>query len=226
MTAETLPGQEPLPDLGRPSSRRRLRRVLMAGVLACFALTGCARGSSAATAQFTIFRYSVEGELTATFEGKGDFAKGETTYSLLNPSGEPRTERREFGSVSYARDGAVWLKTEDSPEGAALRSLTHRLAASTQSLEYLRSVAEDVTEVGIEEVRGVSTVHHQGSVRLTELGAAPEFERFPVEVWVDEDGRTRRFSYHPIGSQETSVWEFYDFGVPVELTPPPVDQVR
>jgi hypothetical protein len=59
-----------------------------------------------------------------------------------------------------------------------------------------------------------------------QLGAPPEYDRFPVEIWVDEEGRTRRYSYHPIGSQETFVWEFFDFGVKVDLEPPPADQVR
>ena len=196
------------------------------GVLACLILSGCEDSSSAPTAQFTIVQYSEGGEPSATFEGKGDFARGEVAYSLLSPSGESRSERQDFGNISYSKDGEVWLKTEASPEGGAVRSLTNALAASTQSLEYLESVADDVAKIGGEEVRGVDTTHYQAIVRLTELGAPPEFGRFPVDLWVDEDGRTRRFSFHPIGSQEISVWEFYNFGVSVELSPPPDEQVR
>jgi hypothetical protein len=46
-----------------------------------------------------------------------------------------------------------------------------------------------------------------------------------VEVWVDGDGRTRRYRYND-WTRDAYVWELYDFGVSVDLTPPPSDQVK
>lgn len=55
-------------------------------------------------------------------------------------------------------------------QAVAVVSFRNNLAASTQALDYLSSVAEDVTEVGTETVRGTETVHYRATVDLTELG--------------------------------------------------------
>lgn len=61
--------------------------------------------------------------------------------------------------------------------------------------------------------------------------------RLPCEAWLDDDGRLRRLRYtlaldqSPTmgtaagsGEVETTV-EYYDFGRPVDVAPPPADQV-
>lgn len=200
------------------------------GLMVALILTACGGGSDAPTARFTIFQYPEEGgpHPVATFEGQGDFATGEVAYTMVLSTGEPSGERREFDGVSYSKGAGadVWYKSEDSAEAAAVNSIRNGLAASVQSLDYLRSVAEGVTEVGPEEVRGIDTVHYRATGHLAELGAPPEFDRFPLEVWIDDSGRTRRLSYHAIGSEQRFVWEFYDFGVSVDLTPPPPGKIR
>jgi hypothetical protein len=80
--------------------------------------------------------------------------------------------------------------------------------------------------LGADTVRGFETSNYRAAVHLTQLGASPEKDRYPVEVWVDEDGRTRRYRFQPGESEETYLWKFYDFGIDVELTPPPPDGVR
>ena len=81
--------------------------------------------------------------------------------------------------------------------------------------------------MGQEEVRGTDTPHYRGVVHLTEMGAPPEYDRFPIEAWIDDSGRTRRYSHQQLGSETTVVWEFYDFGISVEdLVPPRPEKVR
>lgn len=80
--------------------------------------------------------------------------------------------------------------------------------------------------MGREEVRGTETTHYRGVVNLGEMGAPPEYDRFPLEVWIDDSGRTRRYSQQQLGSESTVVWEFYDFGISVDLVPPPPEKVR
>ncbi len=69
-------------------------------------------------------------------------------------------------------------------------------------------------------------MHYRATADLAELSAPPELDRVPLEVWNDDSGRTCRLSYHPIGSEQSFVWEFYDFDVSVDLTPSPRDKIR
>ena len=212
----------------QPPLTRMRRSSILVTLAMVVSLAGCTGSSEAPTARFEIRQYSEESGPGTTRKGIGDFAAGEVSYTLFS-DGVPVAERQEFGtSASYNRDfdGDVWYKSEQTQEAAASASLRNNLVASTESLEYLRSVA-DVSEVGAETVRGVDTTHYRATVHLTKLGAPPEYDRYPVEVWVDEDGRTRRYNHHPVGSDElTYEWEFFDFGVDVELAPPPAEKIR
>lgn len=119
-------------------------------------------------------------------------------------------------------------------------------------LEYLRGVSESVEKVGEEMVRGFRTTRYRATMDLEEslTGESPEareaYEKLratirtdtlPVEVWLDEEGRVRRYDMNvPMrlpektaaqGSAEANVRmvsEYYDFGVPVRVVPPPAEQ--
>ncbi len=183
-----------------------------------------------ATARYTILQFGEDGSgPVATFKGVGDFEKAESHFTMFLPTGKPFLERMAFGDVTYTRyvgrddtvglGGGVWERNDAvTPEGRAAAAVRNALASPSGSLRYLRSVAEDVVEVGKERVRGRRTTHYQGSVDLGRAGGPARM--FPVEIWVDEDGLVRRYRYHPLGSRETFVWEFYDYGVAVDLTPP------
>lgn len=189
----------------------------------------CSSTSDAPTARFTILAYpedrgSVPG---SRYEGEGDFASGEVIYTLM-VEGEPAFERQEMGTLTYMRAVGedFYFESDETPESLAVRTVRNGLVASPDAVGNLRSIADEVTEVGRDEVRGTETTHYRGVVHLAEMGAPREYDRFPIEVWIDESGRTRRYSYHPIGSKETFVWEFYDFGVSVDdLAPPPPEKV-
>jgi len=115
-----------------------------------------------------------------------------------------------------------------------------------QALAYLQ-VADEVEEVGTEEVRGAQTTQYRVIVDLREAaersseyravieqsleaGGAAEV---PADVWVDGDGRVRRVRmvYENVPTAEgapadvTVTTELYDFGADVNVEPPPRDQV-
>ena len=69
-------------------------------------------------------------------------------------------------------------------------------------------MSRPASEVGSEEVPDPKTTHYRAVVRLAEMGVPSEYGRFPTEVWIDDAGRTRRYSSDPIGSAGTFVWEF------------------
>ncbi|CAA9463373.1 MAG: hypothetical protein AVDCRST_MAG25-1169 [uncultured Rubrobacteraceae bacterium] len=123
----------------------------------------------------------------------------------------------------------------------------------TRQLEYLRGVSDSVEKVGVEEVRGVRTTHYEAVVDLKNEAAGGDAEaqeaqdemveklgasKFPVEVWLDDQNRVRRYAMNatvPVpedapemsegGKMQTSiVAEYYDFGTPVDVQAPPPDQ--
>ncbi|MGH3033468.1 MAG: hypothetical protein ACRDON_02790 [Gaiellaceae bacterium] len=122
----------------------------------------------------------------------------------------------------------------------------------SQALAYLRAASDDVEEVGTEDVRGVETTHYGMTVELARVAdaAPPEqrealrvqteqlrelsgISRVPTEVWVDDEGlvRRQRLTYRDMRfapGQEgdmTVTMELYDFGVEVNVEPPPADEV-
>jgi hypothetical protein len=117
----------------------------------------------------------------------------------------------------------------------------------TQSLQYLRGASDDFEEVGQEDVRGVETTHYRGTIDPRKAAEQlPEdvreaFEqateligtnKLPFDVWIDGDGMARRMKYEqplPGAGGETAsmalTMELFDFGVEVDVEPPPDDEV-
>lgn len=125
----------------------------------------------------------------------------------------------------------------------------------TQALQYLRGAGNDVKEVGTDTLRGDKVTKYHVIVDLKQAAAkAPEAQRkaleqvaqlysdptIPMDVWVDADGRMRKLTYSldlstvhvpnnqgapaPQGTM-TIEMELWDFGVEVDVKPPPADQV-
>lgn len=118
------------------------------------------------------------------------------------------------------------------------------------NLSLLTGAAEDVTEVGEEDVRGVATRHFKVTVSVEKsLAQVPERFRpamsqlteqlgtktLPVDVWIGDDGLPRRLGYEVdlskasipgaeglSGSVKTTM-DVFDYGKPVEATVPPAE---
>ncbi|HEV2810764.1 MAG TPA: hypothetical protein VGV93_10260 [Acidimicrobiales bacterium] len=195
-------------------------------VVAAVALAACSGNSDAPTARFEITQIPGEGAPGATFKGIGDFGAGEMTYTLFFGDTVVGDRLQLANGDAYTKGTGEDVWSRSSAGSDATTSFRNDLVASTDALEYLRSVTDEVTEVGAETVRGVDTTHYRGTVRLAEAGASRERDRYPVEVWVDENGRTRRYRSQTLGTEEILVWEFFDFGVEVDLSPPPPEKIK
>lgn len=116
-------------------------------------------------------------------------------------------------------------------------------------LASLRAVASSVTTLGSTTIRGVPVTHFR--VRVDPAKAASRLPRWqraglrafakslgaatiPVDVWVDQQNLVRRVrislrpqtsSGAPRGARITQTADFYDFGVPVRVSPPPAAEV-
>src|SRR5262249_42175320 len=119
-----------------------------------------------------------------------------------------------------------------------------------QAVSYLKSATSKVERVGSEQVRGTPTTRYAATFDVGKLAAqVPDefqgsFEDMgmsfpkPADVWIDEQGRPRKIHYaitmkvpKGMGSPATTMtneltMELYDFGVPVDVRPPPADQVE
>lgn len=123
----------------------------------------------------------------------------------------------------------------------------------TAALNYLRGVTDDVKKVGTETLRGAKTTRYTATLDLDKAAREVDEDQkddlaqireqlgtntIPTEAWIDEKGRLRKLRYSvtlPQAGAEgqapadagtvTASFELYDFGVPVEVTIPPRDQV-
>jgi hypothetical protein len=145
--------------------------------------------------------------------------------------------------------GTAWIKFDlaqlGKEQGIDFAALFNQFSSSdpTKSLELLRAAQTDFREVGTEKVRNVDTTHYAGTVdlaRLAENAPATVREtyrrvielsgqsRVPVDVWIDDQGRTRRMRYEQKmrdGSSMELTQEYYDFGADVRVAPPPASKV-
>lgn len=122
----------------------------------------------------------------------------------------------------------------------------------TQMLAYLNAASDSIDRIGSEDVRGTQTTHYHVVVDLLKMAnAVPAAKQralrrtlrreveligthtMPIDVWIDSQGLVRRehidFSMEPPGASTTvemqMTIEYFDFGAPVHVVPPPVRQV-
>lgn len=127
----------------------------------------------------------------------------------------------------------------------------------TQQLEALKDVGS-VERIGQERIRGASTTHYRAVMDLKKAAAqeGPETKKaydkmieqmgtseMPMDVWLDEQGRARRFAIDttttvPMPAEDPSAGgatteekirvtmteDIFDFGVPVNVSPPPPEK--
>lgn len=97
-------------------------------------------------------------------------------------------------------------------------------------LRDLQDAAAEVSVVGTERVRDVDTTHYHFVVdaKKAALSPADGSATAPVDVWIDEDGLVRRLRVSDDPSADAPgryAVEFFDFGAPLDIEPPPADEI-
>ena len=216
----------------------------------------------------TVQGSGLPGKVGFSGNGTGDVSggRGELQMKIPNPTGtgEPIRMEMVFDRLTFYMtsplfenelpSGKEWLKFDlaaASKAGGIDISQFGALGGNDplSSLKYLRAVSGDVTRVGEEKVRGVTTTRYRATTDLrkyprllpkserSEARASAErlirvagASRFPVEVWIDEKDLVRRqrvrySSRTPQGRMKLSQdIELYDFGVPVRVRIPSDDE--
>jgi hypothetical protein len=143
--------------------------------------------------------------------------------------------------------GKSWMKLDLDTIGKASGVDLKQLMQANQGnpsdmLAALKGVGSS-KEVGEEDIGGAPTTHYQATVDLNKaveqipdkktadslkqmLGSSGT-SSFPIDVWIDRAGRVRResFKFSAAGTSMDMTISFTRFGVPVDTTPPPADQV-
>jgi hypothetical protein len=150
--------------------------------------------------------------------------------------------------------GKSWVKVDLATAGQSVgvdSGLGQAQAGDpSQTLDYLRGVTGNVARVGTDDIRGTHTTHYRTTVDLRKaadqsptardainstiklLGSSSQ----PLDVWIDAQGRVRRIHYTvdlskskattpSIPGSATFTLDLFDFGVPVQATIPPADQI-
>lgn len=143
-------------------------------------------------------------------------------------------------------EGREWIRLDlgklGEMQGIDLAQLSQLNQDPSQLLDYLRATSSEIEEVGEEDVRGAPTTHYRARIDLDKVPEqAPEDARaavrasvdvlkqrlgsstLPVDVWLDGEGRVRRFRQAILaeGSDVELTIELFDFGTDVDVAPPP-----
>ncbi len=177
--------------------------------------------------------------------GELEFVYDRTVMYLRSPQPTPGVET-EWVSLDFAQ-----LTEEVS--GTDIQQFAQAGSNDpSNALALLKGTADSVEEIGSEDVRGEETTHYRATVDLRrsaeQAGAVRDqrqFEAFldqfpsetiPVDVWLDDEGRTRRMRIDqplpqtpgvsvPPGAGVVITIELYDFGVEEAIEVPPADEV-
>jgi hypothetical protein len=157
------------------------------------------------------------------------------------------------GSVSGPLPhGKSWIVVDGGGPGGPGSSLFAPFGGGTDPADLLSSltaISSSVTDLGTTTIRGVQVAGYRVNIDPVKAAArVPRWERagflafaqnlgagaIPVDVWVDGQNFVRRveLSLHlpggmgaPARSRVVQVADFYDFGVPVQVSAPPAAQV-
>lgn len=154
------------------------------------------------------------------------------------------------GDVTYEkwpmpwRHDSPWMRFEtDSQETDPLDLYDRAISNPMGLLSFLTGASDDVRTVGSDDVLGTTTRHYEGILDLQKVvDRAPPAKRaelqewldfmreyepttVPFGLWVDSDGIARRLRIDASEGAGSVVIEYYDFGVPVEITPPPASEI-
>lgn len=225
-----------------------LTRVGIALCLACL-VVGCGSDAAApadddaadtARVELVITRSDRDGELA--MRGIYDYRRREGSVTMTlegtaDAGSDTPTEVRFFGDRYYSQyrdEGRNYWIVDDEGVGIGYPAevIVPFPEGDTDPKESLQRIfaAGDEDELGTEEVRDVETIHYRVTLepkRLSKVVGRPldlAGGPFSVDVWADDARRVRRIR---IVEEEvaTLTYEFYDFGVEVDVQRPPDDEV-
>ncbi|MBW8801338.1 MAG: LppX_LprAFG lipoprotein [Streptomyces sp.] len=191
-----------------------------------------------------------------TITGSGVLDLQDGTSRMRLGQGGQQLEQRIVNQVLYQKppaasgqlpEGKSWMKVDLKRLNRSQGTGGPAMSDPANSFAYTKSLSEkDVRKVGDETVNGVSTTHYRVDLDLSKLAEGDSAQErklraqlgddVPVDLWIDEDGLTRRQQIRmtvkdtaQTGGTGTSarqaqakvVMDFSGFGTQVDVTAPP-----
>ena len=216
-----------------------------------------AAGSAKFTATIELTANGTRGA-TITLEGVTDPVNKRTVITL-NAAGSTAEIRlidgQEYFHADLAQlpDGKQWVQIDPNALGLP-SSGAQAQSDPMDQLELLGGVKGDPTVVGQEQLDGVPVTHYSFAIDfgvifdkiakgskalgsdalvkgLEQIRATTDMSHVPGEVWLDDQGRARQFTFklHLTGNgntvDEIATEKFSDFGIAVSVDLPPADQI-
>jgi hypothetical protein len=143
--------------------------------------------------------------------------------------------------------GKSWMKLDlaalAKSTGVDMKQLTQSNQGNpADMLKALKAVGTS-RKIGTENIGGAPTTHYRATIdpkkalnqipdkqsagALKQMLSTSGLGSIPIDVWIDRAGRVRRESmkFSAAGTSMDMTVSFTRFGVPVDTTPPPADQV-
>jgi hypothetical protein len=159
----------------------------------------------------------------------------------------------DFGDIGAVAgrlpEGKRWVRVSLDSLGAQTGTDFGRLLdqaqgnSPTQGLEYLRGLSGDVQNLGDDTVAGEHATHYRASIDYAkvvgEMGDVPAATKeqlsklgvVPADVWINDQDRVVKMHFAidaaglgAGGGRADFTMEITDFGVPVDVQAPPVDE--
>jgi len=184
-----------------------------------------------------------DGELTETIPSVGGSQGGTVEIREIGDT--------VYVKVPNAPDPSKpWLKTDAKTFGA--QNGGTQASDPSQFLSYLKGASSGITDEGTETVRGTETRKLKANLDLNKAAAKLPADQkqaveqaiqqlgtstIPTEVWIDDQGRMRKMSFSldvptagasggsPQSANLALTLELFDYGAPVNVTPPPSSQI-
>ena len=204
------------------------------------------------TSRFSLTTTSTIDGTPIEFSGEGVFdyveSTGEMSFSLPGGAGELRqlvVDDSLYLGLPTEPGVFYQLRLSDLVDTSLDQSTD-----PSAGLQALRGANDDVVEVGRETVRDAETTRYRGTLDigqalevlkgpLRELIATTletsDLQDAPFDAWIDDEGRLRRMEQtltlaNPQQPDQSITvdtrFELYDYGVDVDVTAPPADQVK
>jgi hypothetical protein len=172
------------------------------------------------------------GRSSGSLTVKGHSTGKEFTAQMVGVGTTSYISSEALASIS---GGKKWAKMDLSD---AVRSSAGSSSAAGESpeegLKVLENV-EDATEVGPEEIDGVSTTHWRGTLPAADeiFGVKVHYSEIDTDVWIDAKDRVRRMTVSltgpgiqgaPTTTTKVAI-DYFDFGQVPAIEAPPADEV-
>lgn len=157
-------------------------------------------------------------------------------FARLPVGANPLSATAEWVSV----DAATLTRLAQMAAGDLGAQVT---GSPVDAMAYLKAVSGEVQVVGPDDVRGEPTTHYRSAIDVQKVAAQlpPQLQghtgaasghvgsSIPADLWLDSEGRLRKLvltTEAAAGRTPTTLTiVLWDFGAPLDATPPPADQV-